>query len=156
MRKIHCIVLVAGLLPAAVFAACEAQSENKKEVAGTVIGAVIGGVVGSQIGHGSGRTAGAIAGTVAGGFVGHSIGKNMDATDHLKACQALENARTGEATTWRNPDSGTTYTVTPTRTYQAAEGPCRDYTMDAKVGDKSEQVHATACRMSDGNWHAEN
>jgi surface antigen len=156
MRKIHCIVLAAGLLPAAVFASCEAPSENKKEVAGTVIGAVIGGVVGSQIGHGSGRTAGAIVGTVAGGFVGNSIGKNMDATDHLKACQALENAHTGEPTTWRNPHSGTTYTVTPTRTYQATEGPCRDYTMDAKVGDKSEQVRGTACRASDGNWHAEN
>jgi surface antigen len=155
VKKIRCIVLAAGLLTAVVFAACEAPTENRKEVAGTVIGAVIGGVVGSQIGHGGGRTAAAVVGTVAGGVIGHSIGKNMDATDHLKACQALENSRTGEATTWRNPDSGTTYTVVPTRTYQAAQGPCREYTMDAKVGEKTEQVHGTACRQSDGSWQAQ-
>ena len=154
MKKIRCIVLVAGLLPAVVFASCEAPAENKKEVAGTVIGAVIGGVVGSRIGNGNGRVVGAVAGTVAGGAIGHSIGKSMDATDHLKACQALEDTRTGEATTWRNPDSGTTYTMTPTRTYQAERGPCREYTLDAKVGEHTEKVYGTACRQSDGSWQA--
>ena len=152
--KIRSIVL-ATLLPAALVAGCETTPEHQKEEAGTVIGAVVGGVVGSQVGGGSGRVAAAVAGTVAGGFIGHAIGHHMDDTDQLKARQALDNSRTGDPTTWRNPDSGGTYTVVPTRTYQGAQGPCREYTLDAKVGGEAEKVYGTACRQSDGSWKAQ-
>ncbi|HEY2187299.1 MAG TPA: RT0821/Lpp0805 family surface protein [Caldimonas sp.] len=154
--KIRSMAIVAGVLPAILLAACETPPENKNETAGTVIGAVVGGVVGSQVGGGSGRVVAGVVGAAAGGFIGHSIGKRMDDTDHMKARQALENTKTGESTTWRNPDTGGTYTVTPTRTYQAAQGPCREYTLDGRVGEQAEKVHGTACRQDDGGWQAQN
>jgi len=152
--KIRSIVL-SSLLPAVLIAGCETPPEHQKEEAGAIVGAIVGGVVGSQVGSGSGRTAAAVVGTIAGGLIGHAIGRHMDDTDQLKARQALENSRIGEPTTWRNPDSGATYTVVPTRTYQSSQGPCREYTLDANVGGKPEKVYGTACRQNDGSWKAQ-
>jgi surface antigen len=149
------LTVLASLLAATLLVACETTPEHQKEQAGAVIGAVVGGVVGSQVGGGSGRVAAAVAGTIAGGFIGHAIGLNMDDTDQLKARQALEGSRTGEPTTWRNPDTGATYTVVPTLTYQGTNGPCREYTLDANVGGKPAQLYGTACRQSDGSWKAQ-
>jgi surface antigen len=117
-----------------------------------VSGAVIGGVVGSTIGGGTGRTVAIVAGTVAGALIGSHVGKRMDEADRLKAAQALENAPTGQQTTWRNPDSGAQYTVTPTRTYEASAMPCRDFTVNATVDGKPETVKGNACRQADGSW----
>jgi len=150
------LIALASLLAATLLVACETAPEHQKEQAGTVIGAVVGGVVGSQVGGGSGRTVAIVAGTIAGGLVGHSIGRHMDDTDQLKARQALESSRTGEPTTWRNPDTGATYTVVPTRSYQGTNGPCREYTLDATVDGKPDKVYGTACRQSDGSWKAQN
>jgi len=149
-------MVLATLLAATLLVACETTPEHQKEQAGTVIGAVVGGVVGSQVGGGSGRVAAAVVGTVGGGFIGHAIGRHMDDTDQLKAGQALESSRTREPTTRRNPDTGATYTVLPTRTYQGTHGPCREYTLDATVGGKPEQLYGTACRQNDGSWQAQN
>ena len=123
-----------------------------KEQTGTVVGGVLGGVIGSQVGDGHGRTAATIIGAIAGGLVGGAVGRSMSETDKLKSAQALETARTGEATQWRNPDSGNQYTVTPTRTYQSAEGPCRDYRMNGVIDGRTEVIQGTACRQNDGNW----
>jgi surface antigen len=155
MIKIRSMI-VAGLLPAVLLAACETSPENKNETAGTVIGAVVGGAVGSRFGGGGGQVAAAVAGAAAGGFIGHSIGKRMDDTDQMKARQALESTKTGESTSWRNPDTGGTYTVTPNRAYQTVQGPCREYSLEGKVGDQAEKVYGTACRQNDGSWKAQN
>ena len=82
-----------------------------------MIGGVLGGGLGSQVGGGDGRTAAIIAGSLAGAMIGGAVGKSMDDTDRLRTTQALENSRTGNASCWRNPDSGSSYRVTPTRTY---------------------------------------
>lgn len=117
-----------------------------------VIGGVLGGMLGSQIGGGHGNTAAVIVGTLAGAAVGGAVGRSMDETDRLKTSLALENVRTGVPSTWRNPDTGNQYTVVPTRTYDSSQGPCREYTVDAKVGGKTEKVYGTACRQADGSW----
>ena len=96
-----------------------------------------------------------ILGTLAGAAVGGSVGPSMAETDRLKTAHALENVRTGVPTSWRNPDSGNQYTVVPTRTYddvQRAQGPCREYTVDAMVGGRRDKVYGTACRQPDGSW----
>ena len=146
----RCGVII-GLLATAL-AAC--QSEPTKEQVGTVAGGVLGGVLGAQIGGGTGRTVAIVAGTLAGAYLGNRIGKSMDEKDRMKAAQALETAPTGAPTSWRNPDTGATYTVTPTRTYQEASGPCRDFTTQAVIDGKSENVKGTACRQPDGTWKA--
>ena len=80
------------------------------------------------------------------------MGRSMAETDRLKTAHAPENVRTGVPSSWRNPDSGNESVVVPTRTFDAAAGPCRDYTIDAVVGGRTEQVFGTACRQSDGSW----
>ena len=134
----------------AVLAACE--NPPTKQQTGAVTGAVVGGVVGSTIGGGTGRTVAIVAGTVAGALFGSHIGKRMDEADRLKAAQALEDLPSGQASKWKNPDTGTEYSMTPTRTYQTGTGPCRDFTVDAKIDGKPEKVQGSACRQSDGTW----
>ena len=118
-----------------------------------VIGGTLGGLLGSQV-DGDGRTAAIIAGTLIGAAVGGAIGRSMDETDRLKTAHALEATRTGVPSSWRNPDTGYQYTVTPTRTYDTAGAPCRDYTVDAIIDGRREMVTGTACRQPDGSWRA--
>jgi surface antigen len=129
-----------------------ATYQGPQEQAGLVIGGVLGGVLGSQVGSGRGRTAAIIAGTLAGAAIGGSIGQSMDQVDRLKTAQTLETVRTGVPARWVNPDSGNQYTVVPTRTYETTAGPCREYTIDAIIGGRVEQVYGTACRQADGSW----
>jgi surface antigen len=139
-----------ALVAALSLAACE--NPPTKEQKGTVAGAVVGGVVGSTIGGGTGRTVAIVAGTVAGAVIGGRIGQKMDEADRLKAAQALEGTPTGQSATWKNPDTGDQYSMTPTRTYEASAGPCRDFTVVGTVDGKAEKVQGTACRQADGSW----
>lgn len=126
--------------------------QGQNEQAGMVIGGLLGGVLGSQVGGGSGRTAAIIAGTLIGSHVGSRVGITMDEVDRMRTAQSLETVRTGVPSQWRNPDTGNQYTVVPTRTYNTASGPCREYTMDAVIGGRNEKVYGTACRTADGDW----
>lgn len=139
----------AVLLPF-LLAGCE--SPPSQQQSGTVIGGVLGGVLGAQVGQGSGRTAATVIGTLIGASIGGNVGRSMDETDRLKTAQALESVRTGRSSSWRNPDTGAAYTVTPTRTRQTSDGPCREYTVDATVGGRPERVYGQACRQADGSW----
>ncbi len=144
------MMLVFMLLSIFTLYACETTTHAQE---GQVIGAVIGGVVGAQVGDGSGRTAAIILGTLAGGMIGQHIGQSMDDTDRTMAARTLNDNRTGEARTWVNPDTGYRYTVTPTRTYESANTPCREFRLDASIGNRSDQdVYGTACLQADGSW----
>jgi surface antigen len=122
------------------------------EAVGMGVGGALGGVLGSTVGKGSGKTAATIVGALAGAYLGGQVGKSMDDTDRLKAQQALETSRTGQAYSWQNPDTRSSYAMTPTRTYDTSSGPCRDYTMDAWIDGQKEVVNGTACRQPDGTW----
>jgi surface antigen len=130
---------------------------GRQEQTGMVIGGALGGLLGAQAPgkHGDWRTAAIIAGTMAGAAIGGSIGRNMDEVDRMKTAQTLEAVRTGVPSTWRNPDSGAQYTVTPTRTVVTSAGPCRDYTVNAVIEGRQETVHGTACRQADGSWRTQ-
>ena len=150
MKRISRVSLAA--IAALALAGCE--TPPTKEQVGTVSGAVIGGVVGSTIGGGTGRTVAIVAGTIAGAVIGGKIGAKMDEADRLKAAQALETAPTGKATSWKNPDTGDQYTITPTKTTESSAGPCRDFTVNGTIDGRAETVSGTACRQSDGSWKA--
>ena len=130
--------------------------ETSREEQGNVIGAIAGGVLGSQVGSGSGKTAATIAGILLGGYLGGRVGRQMDENDRYEAGQALETTPTDEHSTWQNPDSGTAYTLTPTRTYYDSSQPCREYTTEAWIDGRRETLYGTACRQSDGTWLAGN
>lgn len=121
--------------------------------AGRLIGGILGVVVGSQVGQGNGRTAAMIGGGVIGAVVGGEVGRSMDRNDRVQTQSVLETTRTGQTVSWVNPNSGTSYNVTPTRTYRTVQGAdCRDYSMWAFVGGYEEEVRGTACRKPDGTW----
>lgn len=124
-----------------------------KTLFGGLIGAVLGVTLGSQIGKGSGNTAAMVGGGVLGALVGGNIGRGMDQTDQAATAQALETSPTGNTVTWRNASTGTSYEVTPVRTYQAPNNRvCRDFSSWAVIDGYEEQLHGTACRLPDGSW----
>jgi len=144
--------IVFGLATLLLLTGC---NPSKQDI-GTVIGAGSGAFIGSQIGGGTGQLAAVAIGTLLGGYLGSSIGQNMDELDQYKTHQVLESSPTGSTVAWNNPDSEIDYNVTPTRTYESASGPCRDYTTEAVIDGRAEIVHGTACRGNDGSWHATN
>ena len=79
----------------------------------------------------------------------------MDDVDKLKMERALERNRSGQTSTWVNPDTHNRYAVTPTRTQYVDGEPCRDFTQDATIDGKAEQVRGTACRQSNGDWRVQ-
>ncbi|MFI4918515.1 MAG: RT0821/Lpp0805 family surface protein [Legionellales bacterium] len=126
------------------------------EGVGTITGGVVGGLLGSQFGGGSGKVLAVAGGALLGAYLGGQIGKTMDRQDRIELQRALETAPTGRVIIWSNPDNGNRYTVTPTRTYYHAQQPCREYTTQAVIGGKSQQIYGKACRQGDGSWRVVN
>ena len=92
-----------------------------------------------------------------GGLLGSSVGKSLDDVDRVmmeRTSQAsLEHTKAGSTSTWSNPDTGNSGSVTPTKTYQASSGEyCREYRQTIVVGGKEEEAFGTACRQPDGTW----
>ena len=106
--------------------ACANLESQPKQSLGTLLGAGLGALAGSQIGGGAGQLAAVAIGTLAGGYLGGEVGKSLDKADQLHAGRSAENSleysRTGQTSSWRNPDSGHSGTFTPTRTFRTAGG----------------------------------
>lgn len=143
-----------AVLVATALAGCAAPPTQQQT--GMVIGGVLGGALGSQVGGGDGRTVATIVGTMLGASVGGAVGRSMDEQDKLKVAHSLETVRTGVPTRWHNPDTGNDYSMVPTRTYESSGTPCREFTVDGKVGGKKEKIYGTACRQPDGSWKVMN
>ncbi len=123
-----------------------------REEAGAVTGAAIGATLGAAVAGEHDRGLAIILGAMAGAAIGSTIGRYMDEQDRMRTSLVLEKNRTRQSSTWVNPDTGYRYTVTPTRTFETAEGPCREFTLDAVIGGKRQEVYGTACRQPDGSW----
>jgi len=147
MKKLF-VILLAALMSISLIG-CASKQEQ-----GAVTGMAVGAALGSAMGRGHhDRPLAIFLGAIVGTMIGENIGRHMDEQDQMRASMALENNRTHEATTWVNPDTHHQYTVEPTRTYEMAEGtPCREFTMNAIIGGKTEEVYGTACRQQDGSW----
>lgn len=146
MKKMM-VILLAGVMTLSL-GGCATKQEQ-----GAVTGMAIGAALGSAIGRGHHDRPFAIwLGAVVGSVLGSTIGRYMDEQDQLRTSMILENNRTNQSSSWVNPDTHYEYTVEPTRTFETAEGPCREFTMDANIGGKLEQVYGTACRQADGSW----
>lgn len=154
MQYKHGNLLISFGLGLFLLAGC--AGDSPKQDVGTLVGAGTGAFIGSQIGDGTGQLAAVAVGTLAGALIGGHIGRQMDELDRIKTQQALETRPTGSTAAWSNPDTGADYSVTPTRTYESASGPCRDYTTEAVIDGRAEVVHGTACRQPDGTWQAMN
>jgi surface antigen len=152
-------VVLAPLIALALLASsCATMTQTVEENPKAVLGTVIGGAAGAGIAALAGGGAGAIVGAGLGGaLIGGFIGNRLDARDKRLAAEAaqraFENNRAGQAAVWRNPDSGNSGSITPTRTYQIANGGyCREYQQTITVGGERHQAYGTACRQPDGTW----
>lgn len=66
---------------------------------------------------------------------------------------ALENNKTDQAAAWVNPDTDTSGSLVPVRTYQNEQGQyCREYVTTITIAGQEEQGYGTACRQADGTW----
>lgn len=133
------------------------NSGISKTDAGTVLGGIGGAFIGAQVGKGTGRVVATATGALLGAYLGNSVGASLDAADmsyYDKTSQsALESNKVGQTSTWKNPDSGNSGTITPTRSFEsAAKHQCREYTQTVQVGGKTERAYGTACRQADGSW----
>lgn len=162
MRRLLISIPLAALL----FVSGCATTQGPREQNGMVLGAALGGLFGAATSYsrhndyyhgGDGfSTAAIVIGAIAGAAIGGAIGRSMDERDYAYASYAMEHSRTGEPTTWHNPDTGYDYSMTPTDTYYGETGPCREYVMEAEIGGRPETVYGTACRQADGSWKIEN
>ena len=80
------------------------------------------------------------------------LSKGLDNIDIMKRNQALEYSRTNDATSWRNPNNGYTYTLTPMKTYYKNDKPCRHYKMTVSMGGNRKVINGNACRNGKGSW----
>ncbi|MDX9767783.1 MAG: RT0821/Lpp0805 family surface protein [Ectothiorhodospiraceae bacterium] len=150
--------LAVAAVAAAMVVVSGCETSPTREQVGAVSGGVLGGVLGAQVSkrHETTRTVAIIAGTLAGAAIGGRIGRSLDENDRMKMAQTLETTPTHQASTWRNPDTGSSYTMTPVKTYAEGGTPCREYTMDATIGGQPEKIYGTACRQADGSWKVVN
>ncbi len=160
LRRTAATLAVASVLGLAACSGDGGGMELNKQTGGAVLGGIGGAVIGSQFGKGTGQIVGVAAGTLLGAFLGSEVGKSLDRADKAAMEQAnqraLESGHTGQATAWKNPDSGNSGTITPTKTYQSNGQNCREYQQTITVGGKTEQAHGTACRQPDGSWQVMN
>ena len=132
----------------------QTYENNPKAVLGTFIGAAAGAGIAAAAGGGAGWIVG---GALMGAALGGVVGNRLDARDKRLAAaaaqQAFENNRAGQPSVWQNPDTGNSGSMTPTRTYQIANGQyCREYHQTIVVGGEQHQAYGTACRQPDGTW----
>lgn len=157
------LLLIPALAASLLVSACQNDGSGpqmNKENIGTVLGGIGGAVLGAQFGSGTGRLVGVAAGALAGAYLGNQIGSSLDKADKAEMEKASARATTapiGQPISWRNPDSGNSGTVTPTREGTAANGDyCREFQQSVTVGGKTEQAFGTACRQPDGSWKVVN
>ena len=145
-----------------VFLLIGCESTNGGGRTKTIVGGLGGATAGGLLAAGLGASPAAIAGSVIlGGLVGGFIGDRMDAADRRRAdeaaARAFETAPSGQSVAWNNPDSGNTGTITPTRTFQQANGQyCREYQQTVIIGGQEQESFGTACRQPDGSWRIMN
>jgi surface antigen len=153
--------LASRIAPLAILAfmltSCATISDTTKDNPKAVLGSLGGAGVGAGIAALAGASPAWIVGAaLMGGLLGGAVGHGLDNRDKEMAAkaarQAFENNRTGQASTWNNPDSGNSGTVTPTRTYQQGGSYCREYQQTITVGGEKKQAFGTACRQPDGSW----
>lgn len=128
-----------------------------KQQVGTIAGAAGGALIGSQIGSGTGKLIAVAVGTLAGAWIGSEIGKRLDARDQAMMSsttnQALATNPNGQTSSWSNPQSGNSGTVTPTSSYTNAQGQtCRAFNQSVVAGGDEEVRQGTACQQADGSW----
>jgi surface antigen len=147
---------VAKALCAAVVAVVMTGCENvaqRPEAADTNVARLLG----SPIGEEKGDLVPTAAGTLLGPYAGSDVGKSLQPSDRISAEDAayksLDTTSSGQTSSWRNPTTGHSGTLTLLNLYRSADDlPCRDYEQSVTSGGQTEKTYGTACRADGGSW----
>ena len=154
MKSTRIAIALAAMIS---LAAC-ATNGGEKQTLGTLSVLAWAAWPAARSAPGTGQLAAVGVGVLLGGLLGSEVGKSLDQADQAyaerNAQDTLETAPTGYSSSWTNPDSGHSGSLTPTQTYSTAEGqPCREYRSTVTIDGHTEDVYGTACREPDGSWH---
>ena len=156
-KRYFILVMFAVLINSCTLTSTAPSDQGPKQAIGTVTGMVIGGKIAKDLTKDSSkRNFWTLAGVTLGAFLGNEIGASMDKTDILMAQNArafaLENNKINSKAAWKNPDSGNSGVIYPTRTYTSGDQPCREFTQEINIGGTIQTGYGKACRMADGSW----
>jgi surface antigen len=150
--------VISGIILCSTLISCETKQQSGGLIGG-LAGAGAGALIGSSVGGTQGGLIGGGIGAILGGLAGSTIGQSMDERDRQRMQEAnqraLERSKTGQTSSWKNPDSGNSGSIKTTRTFQNSGQYCREYTQTLTVGGKTEQGYGTACRQPDGSWQVQ-
>ena len=147
-----------GLLSACTLTSTGPTEQGPKQALGTITGMALGGKIANDLTEDSSKNnLWTLAGVTLGAFLGNEIGASMDKTDILMAQNArnyaLEHNKINSQAAWKNPDSGNSGVIYPTRTYTSGDQPCREFTQEINIGGTIQTGYGKACRMADGSWN---
>lgn len=140
---------------AMILSSC-AESQFTKGQQGAGFGAAGGAIIGQAIGR---NTEATLIGAAVGTMLGYIVGNEMDKYDRQQLNQVYETAPSGQTTTWKNPDNGNAYQVTPQPAYtqpKQPNRPCRQAEILATIDGRTEKTYTTACRNNQGQWVLQN
>ena len=133
-----------------------AESQFSKGQQGAGFGAAGGALIGQAIGR---NTEATLIGAAVGTMLGYIVGNEMDKYDRQQLNQVYETAPSGRTSTWKNPDNGNAYQVTPQPAYtqpKQPDRPCRQAEILATIDGRTEKTYTTACRNNQGQWVLQN
>ncbi len=142
------IILPLLLSLAILLSSC--ASGNKAQM-GAGGGAIAGALAGQAIGH---NTEATLIGAAVGTMIGYMVGNEMDKYDREQLNHVYERGVSGQGNSWRNPDNGNSYQVTPQPAYSNSKTsqPCRQAEIQSVIDGKPETTYTTACRDQNGHW----
>ncbi|MBC8209329.1 MAG: glycine zipper 2TM domain-containing protein [Desulfobulbaceae bacterium] len=132
---------------------CANQENNAQS--GIALGALGGALLGQAIGHDTEAT---LIGAAVGTMLGYIVGNEMDKYDREQLNHTYERGVSGQKNSWKNPDSGNYYEVTPQPAYvePKAQRTCRQAEIIAIIDGQPEKTYTTACRDNSGHWQLQN
>ncbi|WP_243545496.1 glycine zipper domain-containing protein [Pseudodesulfovibrio tunisiensis] len=144
MKKIVAVFVVCSFL--AVGFGCATNKAQQGATVGGLAGATIGALTFKD------KMLGAAVGAGVGVLMGYIVGNEWDKHDEAQVQQALERNRSNQASAWTNPDTGHSYTATPSHPYMEDHRLYRDIVIKEK-GPDGKAVMAKAWRDDNGVWH---
>jgi len=151
MKKVLIITLITTLIAGFTLSGCATKAQT-----GAGIGALGGAAIGGQVGRSKHRARNAMIGAVAGALLGYAIGNEWDKYDQRRLEQVYENSRSYKTTSWVNPDTNRSYSVTPRPARNINGHVCRKAYIEAVIDGRVEKVETLACRQPDGTWKIQN
>lgn len=144
-------------LAAALAGASCTGGSGSQQAGPAVDGAILGNLLGRQAGSETDGIWSSGTGAVLEGIAESDAGTAMSRDDEIYMTRttqaALEHTKSGQSSTWLNPNTGNTGSVTPVKTFQRDDDTyCRTIEQTLTTNDGTARARGTACRQPNGTW----